>query len=133
MSSVITHGPGLSNSIRNVRQSAHANQIFAENADTVTTASFEEIFSYTSTDNETRITFLECSASTFGQYRVKVDGAIKRELYTTGSQPNAIFVFPEPRTLANAEEITVEFRAYRILPGIASHSTFVAMDGYIGP
>ena len=112
----ITQGPGLSpGQILNIRPSGHANPIFAENADTVTTTAFEEIFSYTSTDDDTKVTFFECSASVFGQYRVKIDGDIKRELYSTGSNPNVVFVFTEPRYLQS------------------SGTTFTAMDGYIGP
>lgn len=130
----LTQGPGLSpGQILNIRPSGHANPIFSEASDTVSTTTFEEIFSYTSTDDDTKITFLECSASVFGQYRVKVNGVIKRELYSTGSNPNVVFVFPEPRPLSSGLDITVEFKAARFINGAATHSTFTAMDGYIGP
>ena len=130
----ISHGPGLSQGQAiNIRPSAHENQIHDEGANTVTSAaSYKTIYTYTSTDANTRVLQIEASAATFGHYRIKVDGSTIRERYTSGSDPNANFIFIEPRTLADTEVLTVEFKPYRMLTGVASHATFTALEGYIG-
>jgi len=129
----LSQGPGLSqgNAI-NVRPSAHLDQLHTQASDTVTTTAFEEIFTYTATADSTRILQLECSASTFGHYRIKVGATVVRERYTTGQEPTANFIFLEARTLANGGIISVEFKASRFIAGVASHTTFTSMEGYIG-
>jgi hypothetical protein len=49
--------------------SSHPNPIFAENADTITTSGFEEIFSYTSGDDAERI--MSCKYSCFISIKTK--------------------------------------------------------------
>lgn len=130
----LTQGPGLSQGQAiNIRIAAHANQIHDDGADSVTSdAVFKTIYTYTATADKTRVLHLEATAATFGHYRVKIGGTIVRERYTTGSEPNANFLFLEPRTLSDTEVLTVEFKPYRMLAGIASHATFTALEGYIG-
>lgn len=128
----ITLGPVLSSVIEEERTAAHAIPVHQESSSNVTTAaSFTEIFSYTATANDTRILQIESTAGTFGHYKVKIEGLTKRELRTTGSNPNAMFLFIEPQTLATGESITVEFQPFRLRA--ASQDTFVALEGYVGP
>src|SRR3990172_10746288 len=56
----------------NIAISAHPFQIFSEVSDSITTPSFEEIFSYTSSNNNTRIIAVECTVSTPSIIRLKI-------------------------------------------------------------
>lgn len=128
----LTQGPGLSQGQAiNIRIAAHQSPIHDQAAGSVTTdASYSVIYTYTSTDNRTRVLHVEASAGTFGHYRIKIDGIIVRELHTTGSIPNANFIFFEPRTLTDTQVLTVEFKPYRLRA--ASQATFTALEGYVG-
>lgn len=64
----------------NIAISAHplTNQIFDEGADSISSAAFEEIYSFTSSDSKSRIIALECYVSTPSVFRLKIDGEIGR-------------------------------------------------------
>ena len=113
----------------NIAISAHPNQIFSQNEDTLTTAAFKEIFSYTSTDDNTKVAYLSGTVNTPTVFRVYVDGVFVRERMTSPGDRNADFVFYEHRSLPTGTTITVEAKPFRnICP---PYGTFVSMEGYI--
>ena len=113
----------------NIAISAHPNQIFSQNPDTLTSAAFEEIFTYTSTDNKTRLLHIECTVSTPSRLRVKFNGSIVRELWTSPVERNVRFQFSEHRTLLSGQIISVEAQVERFIH--SSYDTFTSMEGYL--
>jgi hypothetical protein len=113
----------------NIAISAHPLQVFAENPDTLTSAVFEEIFSYTSSDNRTRLMLIECSVSTPSRIRVKLNGTVIRELWTSPLERNVQFKFLEHRPLLNGQVISVEAQVERFIH--PSYDTFTSMEGYL--
>ncbi len=111
--------------------SAHVNQIFDENADSITTAGFEEIFTYTSINDDTFIMGIDSTVATPTHFRVKVDGDIKRELRSSSLERNVKFQFGENRPLASGSVISVEAQVERFITGVGPYSTFTSMEGYI--
>lgn len=109
--------------------SAHPNQIFDEGGDTITTAIFEEIYSYTSVDNDTRIINVDVSLGTPSLVRLKINGVTKRELRSSPQQRNVEFVFKEHRPLNNGDVLTVEAKVGRLIQ--TSYSTFTSLEGYL--
>lgn len=108
---------------------AHPNQIFEESSDTLTTAAFEEIFTYTSTSNDTKIVVVSATASTPCTFRLKIGGSIKQILRSSPGERNVSFVFREHRTLPNAIAISVEAKVERLI--LTSYDTFTSLEGYL--
>lgn len=108
---------------------AHANQIFSENADTLTTAAFEEIFTYTSTNNATHIVKVECTVAQPCTFNLKINGVIKRVLRSSSVERNVMFEFREPQNLASGIVISVEARVGRKFS--LDPDTFVSLQGYV--
>lgn len=113
----------------NVAISAHPQQIFSEAPDTITTSGFEQIFSYTSSDSRTRIINIVSTVSTPSLIRVKINGAIVRELWTSPTERNAVFHFKENRPLLNGDVLTVEARVERFIH--STYETFTSLEGYL--
>lgn len=109
--------------------SGHPNQIFDEAADTLTTAAFEQIYTYTSTDNDTRIIAVECTAGTPSVFRLKINGIVVRELRSSPTERNITFTFREHRPLSNGDILTVEAQVGRLIQ--TSYTTFTALEGYL--
>lgn len=131
-------GDGVSNFVAvnadgsiNVRivQSSHNTPIFDEAAGTITTAAFTQVYSYTSTDSNTRIMNVECTCSTPATFRLKIDGVIKRVQRSSPGQRNVSFQFDENRPLNSASVLSVEANVERLI--LASYSTFTSLQGYI--
>lgn len=92
--------------------------------------SFEEIFSFTSTDNATIILQVECTGGTFAHYRLKVNGTIKREQRSTPTNSNVEFIFEQPLPLVNTIKLTVEAKIFALHPPFASdHDFFTSLGG----
>lgn len=108
---------------------AHSNQIFDEAEDTITTANSEEIYSFTSTNNNTRIVKLECTVSTPSKVSLKIDGSIKKIFRTSPMERNIIFKFDEHKTLSNGQILTIEAQVERKI--LTTYESFVALEGYI--
>jgi len=113
----------------NIAISAHPLQIFSQAADTITTANFEEIFTYTSIDNRTRIVSVVSTVSTPSLIRIKINGTIVRQFWTSPIERNAIFHFKENRPLLNGETLTVEAKVDRLI--YSTYETFTSMEGYL--
>lgn len=113
----------------NIAISAHPLQIFSQAADTITTANFEEIFTYTSIDNRTRIVSVVSTVSTPSLIRIKINGTIVRQFWTSPTERNAIFHFKENRPLLNGEILTVEAKVDRLI--YSTYETFTSMEGYL--
>lgn len=114
----------------NVAISAHPNQIFDEAADTITTAAFEEIYSYTSSSDLSKIIAVNCSVGTPAIVRVKIDGNIKKILRTSSLERNALFEFKEHKPLTNGQTLSVEAQVERLI--LSTYNTFTSIEGYIG-
>lgn len=115
----------------NIAISAHpiAQQIFQEAEDTITTALAEEIFSYTSANNNTRLLQLECTVSTDSVVDLKINGVIKRRKITSPLERNVIFKFEEHRPLLNGQSVTIEARVLRKIKN--SYYTFTSLEAYL--
>lgn len=113
----------------NIAISAHPNQIFSEATDTLTTAAFKEIFTYTSTDADTKIVAITGTVNTPTVFRVLVNGTAVKERMSSPGDRNADFIFHEHRSLPVGTIITVEAKPFRnICP---PYDTFVSLEGYI--
>lgn len=106
----------------------HANPIFAQEAYSITTANFEEIFSYTSVASTTRILTINCTASTPSVFQVMINGAQIQEKWSSPTERNVIFTFSEFRPLLFGEILSVEAKVERYI--WPSYSSFTSMDGY---
>jgi hypothetical protein len=113
----------------NIAVSSHPNQIFAQLADTITTSGFEQIFTYTSTNNRTRVINVTSTVSTPSLIIVKINGTIVRELWTSPTERNAIFDFKENRALLNGDVLTVEAKVERFIH--TTYETFTSLEGYL--
>lgn len=112
----------------NIAISAHALPIFDEAADTITTASYEEVYSYTATA-DTNIEGIEATSDTTSTFRVKVNGITVKEKRSSAVEKNVVFEFKEHRVLQNTDVISVEARVNRFRR--TSYETFVSLEGYL--
>ena len=115
----------------NIAISAHPNPLFAEFADTISTTSFEEIFSYTSASNSTRLLQIEVTISAPALVRLKIGGIVKRERRISPTERNAVFYFKEHRPLASGTPVTIEAKIDRFFTTKAPYATFTSMEGYL--
>jgi hypothetical protein len=113
----------------NIAVSAHPDQIFDEGADTLTTASFENIYTYTSTDNKTKIIRVETTAEANAVFRVKINGTVKRQRRSSALEKNVVFEFGEHRSLASGDILTVEAKIET--KHVNSYDTFTSLEGYL--
>jgi len=108
---------------------AYPDPIFDKNADSITTANFEEIYRYVSTDDDTRIINVESTVSTTSNFRLKIDGTVERELRSSPMERNIHFEFRAHRFLTTGQILTIEAQVERKILG--SYSTFTALEGYL--
>lgn len=113
----------------NLAISSHPNQIFSQVADTITTANFEVIYTYTSTNNRTRITNITSTVSTPSLIQLKINGTIVRQFWTSSLERNAVFNFAEHRTLLNGDILTVEAKVDKLIH--STYETFTSLEGYL--
>lgn len=113
----------------NIAVSAHPDQIFDENIDTITTSAFENIYTYVSSNNRTKIQVVEGYISTPSLVRLKIDGAIKKQFWTSPLERNFKFVFEEHRSLLSGVTLTVEAKVDRLI--FSSYDTFTSLEGYL--
>ena len=113
----------------NVAISSHPVQIFADNASSITTIGFQQVFSYTSLSSLTRVSFISVAVSTTANILVKINGVIKREYRTSPMERQANIIFHEHRPLPSGATITIEVQPERLIH--TSYSTFVALEGYL--
>jgi len=106
----------------------YQNPIFDELSDSITTANYEEIYSYTSSNDNTRIIGVESSIATPSTIRVKIDGTIVRVLRSSALEKNVYFEFKAHRPLTTGQILTVEAKVDRNL--LTSYLTFTALEGY---
>jgi hypothetical protein len=105
------------------------NPLFDEGSSVINSTTWVSIYSYTSTDDNTRIINLECNCSTTAKFRVKIDGSIKRLRRGSPLQRTVDFEFKQPRPLLNGEIIEVECQVEDLDKNNAD--TFVALEGFI--
>ena len=111
-----------------VSVSAHPNQVFDEAADTLTTAAFEQIYTYTSVSNNTKIIAVEASAGTPSIFQLKLNGSVVRTLRSSSLERNVTFYFREHRSLVTGDVLTVEAKVERLIK--TSYDTFTSLEGY---
>lgn len=97
-------------------------------ADLDTTA-YTEIFTYTSTDDKTRLRRITVKADTFGTFRLKKEGDVEEYFKTSFSERNCKFIFLEDIDLANGEQISIEFVPERIR--LTDYNFFMRVEGYL--
>lgn len=113
----------------NIAISAHPFPLFSEQAGSITDLLFNEVFTYTSMDSNSKIVNLQCTGSTPMHFRLKIDGVVKYEKRTSSLDRNTVFEFKEHRPLLNAEVLTVEAKVERLIQ--PAYSTFITMEGYL--
>lgn len=109
--------------------SAHNNQKFAQNSSSISDALVKEIFTYTSTDNNLKLTALHCTVSTPSVFNVYLNGVLCYQKWSSPLERNIIFNFTENRSLLATQIIRVTAQVERYIR--PSYSTFVSMEGYI--
>ena len=92
-------------------------------------ANYTEVFSYTSTDDLTRIGKIKVKADTLGIFRVKVNGTIIDYFTTSNMERNCIFEFSEHIDLLNSHVLTIEFIPNRLR--LNNYHFFLRMEGYL--
>jgi hypothetical protein len=113
----------------NIAISSHPNQVFAAADDTLTTANFEEIFSYVSSDDATRLIRIETTAAANSVFRVKINGTAIRQRRSSSLEKNVEFEFKEHRPLASGDELTVEAKIETRV--VSTYETFTSIEGYL--
>lgn len=113
----------------NIAISSHPNQIFDENSDTITIANFKTIYTYTSTNNNTRIQLVEGEISTPSLVRLKINGVVKKQFRTSSIERNFKFIFKEHRTLLSGDILTIDAQIDRLI--LSSYDTFTSLEGYL--
>jgi len=107
----------------------HTSQIFDEGSSTVNSVAWVTVYTYTSVNAATKIVNLECNASTTSDFRVKIDGAVKRYRRSSPLERTVDFEFKEPRGLTSGQVLTVDCKVEDI--GAGNVATFVALEGFI--
>lgn len=115
----------------NIAISSHPNQLFDQGSDTITTAAFEEIYSYTSSDDATRLIHVEVTIGTQSRVQLKLDGTLIRERRTSSEERNTVFVFREHKHIPSGSVLTVEAKVNRKFK--PSYDTFTSIEGYLDP
>jgi hypothetical protein len=113
----------------NISISAHLNPLFSEAASTLTLSTYQQVFSYTSTNANTRISAIISSISTTANAVVKINGTIIRKFRTSPAERQASFIFHEHRPLPLGAILTVEVQPDRMLN--APFDVFTNMEGYL--
>ena len=113
----------------NISISAHLNPLFAEASSSLTLSTYQQVFSYTSVDANTKIVFLQISVETTANIKVKINGIVKREYRTSPMERQANIIFHEHKSLPIGAILTVEVQPERMFN--SPYSVFSAMEGYI--
>lgn len=110
---------------------AHANQVFDQASDTITTVNFETIYSFVPALNSTRIIKIDVTISTNSLIRLKLNGTIIKVKRTSPSERNIVFEFKEHRKVGTADTVIVEAKVDRFFTSKSPYTTFSSLEGYI--
>jgi hypothetical protein len=113
----------------NISISAHLNPLFAEASSSLTLSTYQQVFSYTSTNANTRISAIISSISTTANAVVKINGTIIRKFRTSPSERQASFIFYEHRPLPLGAVLTVEVQPDRTIN--SPFDVFTSLEGYL--
>lgn len=113
----------------NIAISGHPNSIFSEAASTLTLPGYQQVFSYTSVNANTKIAAIVSSISTTANAVVKLNGTIIKKFRTSPAERQASFIFYEHRPLPLGAVITVEVQPDRMLN--APFDVFTSLEGYL--
>lgn len=90
------------------------------------------VMSFVSVDDDSRVSIINGSSSTFGKYVIKINGTFYRSLNSSPkSSNNVLFTFPEPKRLPLGTVLLVEFTPCRILDSITNHYCDMYLGGFI--
>lgn len=115
----------------NIAISAHPEPIFDFDSDTITSANFEEIYSYASTNTRTRVSAVKGTIETVALVRLKINGTIVDQYHTSPTNRNFKFKFEEHRPLSNTDVLTVEAQVDRFFSNKSPYATFTTLEGYL--
>ena len=113
----------------NIAISSHPNQLFEQNLDTLTTANYEEVFTFTSTTSSTRVMKLEATSATNSVFVVKINGVVIKQKRSSALEKNVQFSFSDHRQLFSGDILSVEAKIETRV--VAIYETFISMEGYI--
>jgi hypothetical protein len=113
----------------NVSISGHKNPISDEKEDTISDLNYKEIYSYTSSNANTKIMKVECTCETPATFKLKINGSTKKILRTSSLERNVSFIFDEHRSLLTTQILTIEAQIDRQFN--PSYTTFVSLEGYL--
>lgn len=103
--------------------------IFTESAGTLTSLNYQQIFTFTSTDPDTKVIQVHCTAETTADFQLLLDGNPIMVKRTSPMERNIVFEFKQHRPIPTGSVLTVESRPERMFRG--SYETFVSMEGYV--
>lgn len=129
--SINTNGASDASDGDNIAISSHPNQVFDADTGSITTAAVAEIFTFTSSDDDTKIMIMECVSETATLFTVKINGTAIRSRRSSSTQKNVEFVFREHRSLASGDVMTVDAEAEVFIANKAPYETFASLEGYI--
>jgi hypothetical protein len=115
----------------NIAISGHQTPLFRQGADTITTAAFEEIYTFTSTNNNTMVSQLDCFAETPAVFRVVLDGTEIKRKSSDASDLNVVFNFEEHRPVLATKVLKIEAQVHRFVSSKSPFATFCSLEGYI--
>lgn len=113
----------------NVSISGHLNPLFAEAGYSLTLPTFDQVFSYTSTNANTKISAVITAVSTTSSAVLKINGTIIRKLRISPAERQASFIFYEHRPLPLGAILTIEVQPDRMHN--APFDVFTSFEGYI--
>jgi len=102
--------------------------IFVEAVSAMTALAYATIFTFTSTDPDTKLIQVHCTAETTSDFQLLLNGSPIMVKRTSPLERNIVFEFKQARTLNTGDVLTVQGRPERMFR--ASYETFVSMEGY---
>lgn len=115
----------------NVALEANQNPLYDQLASSITSGAMTEIYSYTSSSDQTRVKVVESDVSTASVVQVLIDGLVVKERRTSPLERNAIFLFEEPRVVPSGKKLTVRAQVDRFIQ--PTYETFTSWEGYLTP
>lgn len=114
----------------NIAVSAHPDQIFAQASDSINVSTFKKIFTYTSIDDRTHVTSIECLAQTQCRFQLRIGATVIREAWSSTSQRRVEIEFSEHRNIPSGTVWDVYGQVDRINTN-GAFETFVSLEGYL--
>jgi len=114
----------------NISSTIHTTPIFYSQEEDISASGFQEIFSYTSTNDNTRALVIESTVGVAATFKIKLNGTEIKRKRSSFSERNVKFEFTEPRNILNGQDLTVEARFDEITASNA-FQYFTTFEGFI--